>query len=58
MDDEHILEHMLALKAELEALGCKVTITAEAGDEPLTVKIVYPAGVPGDEGHEEEIVDG
>jgi hypothetical protein len=57
VSDEQVMKHMLALKAELEALGCKVTITPEDGDEPLTVNIVYPSDVPPDDGHEDEIVD-
>ena len=35
-------ENLLAMKAELEALGCKVTIT-ENGDDDVTVEVVAKA---------------
>lgn len=40
-------DHLLAMKAELEKLGCKVTISPENhSDGFITVRIVYPTDVP------------
>lgn len=40
-------DHLLAMKAELEKLGCIVTIDPEPDEEGfITVRITYPSDVP------------
>lgn len=48
MSTKSVLDNLLAMKAELEALGCKVTITGnpEIEEEDIAVNIVYPPDVP------------
>lgn len=57
MTEQTPIHRILALKADLERLGCKVTVIGY-GQPVITISIVYPADVPPDEGHDEEVKHG